>query len=727
MTFRNFAPAAVLALHAGAGFLAAALLFSLEPLVGKLLLPRLGGAPAVWNTCLLFFQAMLLAGYAYAHFGVRRLGVRRHARVHVVLVALSLAALPPALGAGEPPVESSPVGWLLLQLLRAIGLPFLVISATAPLVQKWFSASEHPGARDPYFLYAASNLGSLAGLLLYPLVLEPLLGLRMQARLWSLAYVAFAAVIALLALRARLPAADAAAGAAAAAGGGATRRGESVPARAALRWTMLAALPSALLLTVTGYVTTDVAPMPLLWLLPLGLYLLTFVVAFGARQPPGVPALRAAQPALAVLLSAAILAGFNPLWMVLVHLAVLGATAYLAHARLAAERPPPAQLTAFYVWLSVGGTLGGVFGVMLAPLLLMPELEYTLLLLAGVLLTTGERTTGPLTVRLAALLIGALGAGALLAGMAGHPALGVAALVLLLVGLGRRQMVTPGGITFMAVVVVGGVAASGSSGVVARSRNFFGTLRVREYADRRELLHGRTVHGVQLTAAGQEETPTAYYGRAGPLGDVFGLLPAEPVGIRVGVVGLGVGTTTCYARPGEAWDLFEIDPAVVALARDAALFTFLARCAPNVATIIGDGRRSLAGLPEARYDLLVLDAFSSDAIPVHLLTLEAFQLFLERLQPDGVLAVHISNKYLDLAPVLGANAVRLGLHGRLRADNAAADRTRSSSVWAVLARPAGRLARLDATPGWRVLTAEARFRGWTDDHASLLPVLRAFR
>ncbi|HSJ14335.1 MAG TPA: hypothetical protein VK939_07960, partial [Longimicrobiales bacterium] len=173
MTLRNPAPAALLALHAGAGFLAAALLFSLEPLVGKLLLPRLGGAPAVWNTCLLFFQAMLLAGYAYAHFGVKRLGVRRHARVHVVLVALSLAALPPALGAGEPPVESSPVGWLLLQLLRAIGLPFLVISATAPLVQKWFSASEHPGARDPYFLYAASNLGSLAGLLLYPLVLEP--------------------------------------------------------------------------------------------------------------------------------------------------------------------------------------------------------------------------------------------------------------------------------------------------------------------------------------------------------------------------------------------------------------------------------------------------------------------------------------------------------------------------------------------------------------------------
>jgi spermidine synthase len=773
--------AGVLPVFVATAFLAAGLLFSLEPLIGKLVLPLLGGSPAVWNTCLLFFQAMLLAGYAYVHYGIRLLGVRRHAILHAVLLAASLLALPPATGSPEPPVHGSPVPWLLLLLLRSIGLPFFVLSATAPLVQRWLAATPHPGGRDPYFLYAASNLGSLAGLLVYPFVLEPLTGLRAQSLGWSGVYALFvglivgAGVVVRRGGRALAGSPGAGAGAFSFSGAGLGGSGSSsasassvllptssatsftdVPAArvlagAALRWTAAAFVPSALLLAVTGYITTDLAPMPLLWLLPLSLYLATFVAAFGAgdeRRDRGVRFARVRQPVVTLAVLAAVLGGETSIWLVLVHLAGLTLAAWLGHARLAAERPPPAQLTAFYLWIGVGGTLGGVFGVLLAPLLFMPDVEYAILLVAALLLPA--RGTEPSHVSrrflLQALAVTIVAAAA--AAIAGRHVLAAIAMVpLLVLGLraidGRRGMMTLG--MAVALVVLVPLARSAGDDVLASERNFFGTLRVLESNGYHRLLHGRTLHGAQATDPEHALAPTTYYSREGPLGDVFAALAAHTDAAHIGIIGLGIGSATCHGRAGDTWDLYEIDPGVVAMARDPRLFSFLARCAPGAPVIVGDGRRAVELRGDARYELVILDAFSSGAIPAHMLTREAFALFANGIAPGGILAVHISNRYLDLAPVVAASARDLGLVALMRDDAGEDGLARVPSTWVALGIPGTRgapasgrsgaephggnpvLSALAHVEGWRVLRAEPGFRAWTDDYTSLLGVLRVRR
>lgn len=712
----------VLAVFVAAAFLASGLLFSLEPMVGKLMLPLLGGSPAVWNTCLLFFQAMLLAGYAYVHWGVRWLGVRRHAALHAALLLLSLLFVPPDVGAADPPVGASPVGWLLLLLLRTIGLPFFVISATAPLVQRWLAGSDHPSGRDPYFLYAASNLGSLTGLVLYPFVIEPLTGLAGQALGWSVVYALFVILLGGLTVWARrasvlVSAHDAA-------------PTPPVPALAALRWAAIAFVPSALLLAVTGYVTTDVAPMPLLWLLPLALYLATFVAAFGTSGERAAMIARAAQPIVVVIVLIAVLRNINPAWMLLLHLTGLTLASYVGHRRLAEERPPAANLTGFYLWLSVGGTLGGVFGALLAPVLLMPETEYAVLLIASLLLPVRRTGSELVPQRVAYMVIAAslLAAAVLFAwrgAMWGVGAL-LPAIAVLVLRFEAQRLALAAAVS-MAVLIAqpfshGSLVTAGAD--LARDRNFFGTLRVRDVDGYHRLMHGRTLHGTQSKDPAAALEPTTYYHRDGPLGDVFAVLAERGVDGHVGVVGLGVGTAVCHTRPGYSWDLYEIDPAVVDVARDSRLFTYLEHCAPDAEIVLGDGRRSLQLRPEERYDLLVLDAFSSDAIPAHLLTREAFELYAERLAADGVLAVHISNRYLNLAPVVAANANALGMTARMRRDTrVTSDPARTASSWVAVARNTAALELLDRKRGWVELEDRPGFRTWTDDYTNLLAVL----
>lgn len=704
-------------------FLGAALLFSLEPLVGKLVLPRLGGAPAVWNTCLLFFQGMLLAGYAYAHYGLRYLGVRRHALVHLGLLVVSLVMLPPAIRAGDPPLTGSPVGWVLLALTVSIGLPFFTLSTTAPLVQYWLSVSRHVSGRDPYFLYAASNLGSMTGLMLYPFVLEPLFGLSAQSTGWTAGYVMFAAIVALLAIRAK-NADDVAARVA--------NEGRNIAPRDALRWTALAFVPSALLLTITAYITTDLAPMPMLWLAPLGLYLATFVAAFGAQTKRAAVRLRVLQPFATIVAGVAVLAGLHQAWLILLHLAVLTIASYLAHARLAAERPQPSHLTGFYLWISVGGTLGGVFGAILAPLLLSPELEYVLLLLAALLIPGTATATEPPPLRrvLTGVAMGcALG---LVAGIVSDPGRGaivaaVAATGFLLRRIERaRVALTAGALLFFATTAFA-VDVLVPGDIVARDRNFFGTLRVRLTDHAYELVHGRTRHGAQLLAPELRELPTTYYSPEGPLGDVFSHVMGDVARARIAVVGLGVGTSACYALRDQEWVLFEINPAVVALATDTTLFTFLHRCAPDARVIIGDGRVALGREVGADYDLIILDAFSSDAIPAHLLTREAFDLYVRRLRTGGVLALHISNRHLDLVPVVAANAAAHRLAALLRNDDRTETLRRSPSSWVALSVDADRIEPLFRTGAWTPLSVDPDFRPWTDDYTSLLATLRVLR
>jgi spermidine synthase len=718
-----------LAPYITAAFLGAGLVFSVQPLMGRLVLPLLGVSPAVWNTCLLFFQAMLLAGYAYTHFGIRLLGVRRHAVLHLALVAVSLALLPPAVGEAIPPTTGSPVGWLLLVLVQAVGLPFFVLSATAPLVQRWLAGSSHPAARDPYFLYAASNLGSLVGLLLYPLVLEPLTGLRAQAGGWSVAYLLFVAVLGIVALAARRDAARAPVAGDVVASTPAPHSGAApVPATAALRWTATAAVPSALLLAVTGYVTTDVAPMPLLWMLPLAIYLATYIAAFGGGGLGSMRAARLAQPMLTLIVGAAVVAGFTATWMLPLHLAALAVVSYLAHGRLAAERPHPSHLTTFYLWISVGGAFGGVFGAIVAPMLLMPEMEYALLLLAGLLVPAAGTAVPELSRR--GVLAGT--AAALVVGAVVYPMAGIAwavsATAVPAIALMLRRMDTQApallGAMCIFLIAMGMMTGARQGQELSRERNFFGTLRVREHDGYRRLVHGRTLHGVQSTNPAELETPTTYYSREGPLGDVFAMLAQRDERVHIGVVGVGVGTVACYDRPGYSWDLFEIDPAVIAMARNPAMFTFIDRCTPGAAVIIGDGRRALQARDGVRYDLLILDAFSSDAIPAHLLTREAFATYAQRLAGDGLLAVHISNRYLNLRPVVAANAATLGYRAWHRADSGGKNSSHTASASVVLTGPAMGSITPDGAEGWTELLPDPRFRTWTDDYTSLLPVLR---
>lgn len=710
---------------AAAAFLGSALLFSLEPMAGKLVLPQLGGAPAVWNTCLLFFQAMLLAGYAWADQGLRRIGVRRHATVHAILLVASLAVLPPALSGGTPPATGSPIPWLLFLLVRTIGLPFFLLSTTAPLVQAWLARTSDPAARDPYFLYAASNLGGLAGLAFYPFVLEPLVGLRMQTIGWAAAYAIFVVLVAVLAWRARSSAVELAPITAAHGNG-------SVDARTALRWTAIAFVPSALLLTVTGHITTDVAPMPLLWLAPLGLYLATFVAAFGARTRRAAGGARLIQPVLTLAVAATVLAGFNAAWMLPVHLLLLTVVAYLAHARLASERPDASRLTAFYLWISVGGVIGGVFGAIVAPMLLMPEHEYALLALLALLLPgPGTSRDPPRLARVMAVIAVAALAGtvAAVAGHAGWAAalFGLPAFAALLMRIDRNRAALAITAAVVLVAFAATMRVAAPANVVARERNFFGTLRVRASPGLHTLMHGRIAHGSQFTAPDSLDTPTTYFAREGPLGDIFASIQANTTDAHVGIIGLGAGTVVCYARPGETWDLYEINPAVISIARDTTLFRFLDRCGRDATMITGDGRRALASAEVASYDMLVLDAFSSDAIPTHLLTREAFALYLTKLKPDGILAVHISNRYLDLEPVIAANAAALAAAAVVRKDVQTAGTRRAASVWVALAKDEAAIDVLSGRPDWGGLRAEENFRPWTDDYTNLLAVVRAFR
>ena len=675
----------VVLLFGAASFVGAALLFLVEPMLAKLVLPYFGGSPMVWNTATLFFQVLLLAGYAYVHLSTRRLGARRQPWVHLGLLALPLLVLPVALpGTVAPPPGAEPALWLLRVLLLAAGLPFLLLATTGPLLARWFSWTGHRRAGDPYFLYAASNAGSVVGLLGYPFVLEPLVGLGAQTRWWSVAWVAFAALVAACAVVAARADRHTSVRPPVTPGGGspteppATEPPPAQPAPTAstrLTWAALAFVPSSLMLGVTTHVSTDIAAIPLFWTVPLAVYLATFVVAFGrrTRRPPRVTALLAAGLAIPVLVVVA--GAWRPaVWVsVALDLALLACAGLAAHGRLAASRPAVEHLTGFYLVVSVGGALGGLLNGLLAPVLLDRPLEYA----------------------------------------------AVAALVPLLAVTGGRLTRQP--MLAMSVVLLAGALVLDTLGdaVLRRERTFFGSYRVTQNSQTRYLVHGTTFHGWEQRSGSWVGQPTSYYSRGGPIGNVMSAYRGTPVLDRVALVGMGVGTLAAYGEPGQRMDFYEIDPAVVELARTS--FGYLRRSRADVRVVLGDGRLSLAR-SRTTYGLIALDAFSSDAIPAHLLTEEAVRGYVARLAPGGLLAVHVTNRHLDLTPVLAATARRLGLAARVRTD--AASFPAASSTWVVLARAEADLARLRTRPGWAPARPDGT-RAWSDDYSSLLQVLDA--
>lgn len=707
-------------------FTASALVFLVQPMFAKMVLPKLGGSPAVWNTCVLFFQTTLLGGYLYAHLTTRWLGARRQAVVHLLLMLAALAFLPLKLGEEYPRAGADPVWWLLVTMIARLGLPFLAVSTMAPLVQRWFAAMPGPSRSNPYFLYAASNVGSMLALLAYPVILEPFWGTRVHTELWLVGYVVLLALVAGCVWglnRSGEEAEDI------------VRRSGGLNWQRRVQWTMLACIPSSLMLGVTTHISTDLAAIPLLWILPLAAYLLTFILAFSTRVWIPEKLLARALPlsALAVMLS--IVFQRHAPWTISVHVIAFFFAALACHTALVRSRPEAEHLTEFYVWMSFGGMLGGAFNSLVAPHLFNGIFEYPIVLALACVARPSPRfrngrlePRGVVTIAAAVPFIVFIAAWALGKFLPAAPLSGIlirASIVpAVLFVLANRTVVFNALIALIAFLIPVAVSSRTSLGeLVFADRSFFGVSRVIEGPERSYhlLQHGSTVHGRQNLPAGTSCEAESYYHVNGPVGDLF--RAAGPF-TNVAVVGLGSGALACYAGPATAWTFFEIDPLVERIARDPALFTFLQNSRGKIDVKIGDGRKKLEEAAPASFDLIVIDAFSSDAIPVHLLTREALQLYLSRLKPGGVIALHITNGFLRLEPVVAAVVGSTGLRGLTELDDqippAEAARGRYQTHWVAIATDHGRFAALGAQPGWRPLRSDARVKAWTDDYSNLL-------
>jgi hypothetical protein len=713
------------AVFSAAVFLSAGLMFWLELLVGRLLLPLLGGVPAVWTTCLAFYQTALLAGYFFIHTASSRLSPRKNALVCAALILLSLLFLPLGLRTGAP-WPGHPLTWLLCALAASVGMPIFVLAAATPLLQQWYHRARAEQKTEPYFLYSASNLGSLLAVIGYPFLIEPRIGLARQRIAWSWGYGLLAALSLVCA-------------AAAWKGLGGPRPGAGTenPVRNSqrLRWLAFAAIPSSLMMGVTTYISSEIAPIPLFWVIPLAVYLATFVIAFAPRPliGPGwtgrtLPIFILA-PALMIMMDAtepfAVIAGF--------HLLFLLTAGLHFHGELARARPAPARLTEYYIWIALGGALGGLFNAALAPVLFSAPAEYpiTIALAAIFGLPWPDRRLGRLAAdaALAAGLAAATAAAILLCKKAGMAASALpfapAALVCFLFtgrplrfGLGLGLLMLPS---------VFYLYKPGR--LIHAERSFFGIHRIMDNPTTRIrwLTNGNTVHGGQALDAGRSRLPLAYYHPSGPLPQIFGWLNRRAPRGRVAVIGLGAGSMAFYGRPGQDWTFYEIDPAVVRIAQDRRYFTFLRDAVMPYRIILGDGRLSLASAPDGAFDLLVIDAFGSDTVPTHLLTREAVALYFRKLSARRLAVFHISNRFQDLAPVLGDLAASGGWTALVTYDSITneADRDEKfSSTWVAMTGDPADLRELSADARWEPCPRTAGGRAWSDDYADIAGILR---
>jgi len=725
-------------------FASAALLFVVQPMIGKMMLPVLGGSPAVWSTCMVFFQAALLAGYAYAHAITDGLDRRSQLRLHTGLLFIPLYFLPFATVSnqvGSAPSAAGATTWLLGLLVITAGVPFFVVSTTAPLLQRWFSMTGHPTAGDPYFLYSASNAGSMLALLGYPLLLEPRLGLSRQAELWAAGYACLIVLVLACALMVWRTTPEPATGEM-----GLEQSDESKHPGIGLclRWVVLALVPSSLLLGVTMFVTTDLAPIPLLWVIPLALYLLSFILVF-ARRPILLHAWMVRVQPMGIAFVALLLCGKTTQFMfVPIHFLTFFMVAMVCHGELARLRPAARHLTAFYLAMSVGGVLGGIFNALLAPHLFRWVAEYPLALVLAclVLPQAGAMAARPRDRMVDFLFPLALGLG-----------LGMALLLLSLVmarPAGSQSSPQQSGLTSVfgvalflcfifkerpvrfglgvgVVLFASHLAADLGGRVLDRERNFFGVLEVSEDASRayRRLLHGTTMHGQQSLDPSRRREPLTYFHRTGPIGQVFEDLNTRSSVRDVAILGLGAGSLAAYATPEQNWTFYEIDEAVVKIASDTRYFTYLADSrARTCQVVLGDARLRLLDAPDSGYGFIVLDAFSSDTIPTHLLTREALRVYRSKLAKGGLIALHISNRYIDLAPVLAVLAADANLHLRVRFDSdVSPEQTQDgkmSSIWAVMAAAKSDFGTLASDPRWKEVTVPTGEAVWTDDFSNVV-------
>jgi hypothetical protein len=727
----------VLVVYTAAIFTSALLLFSVQPLFTKMVLPRLGGSPAVWSVAMVFFQSLLLGGYAYAHYLMTLKSRAAPVAIHLVLLVVALFTLPLSIasGWGEPPA-SGYAFWLLGLFAVSIGLPFFALAANNPMLQAWFVRTGHPDGPDPYFLYASSNIGSFLALLSYPVLLEPMFTLRTQNLIWTGGYALLIALIAACGvLLLRSPPMT---GAAISASDG------DAPAptwATRLRWIFLAAVPSGLLIAVTAHISTDVAAAPLLWVLPLSLYLLTWVLVFQSR--PLLPhwLMLLLQPlAIAGVMILLVIGGEQNLLLTLGgHQLCFFIIAMACHGELARTRPAASHLTGFYVALSFGGMVGGLFAGLIAPYTFSWIAEYPILLALAALCRPAE--TSPRRGWLGLCLVAIVA-------------------VLVLIGLGYREGPTTAFLETSRDWLVGAVAAvmvvlavvwrigrwsiaalvalglilirvyPADDGRVETVRSFFGVHKivVTSNGQYHVLMHGTTIHGAEkflnddgTPIKGRPEAIT-YYHTDGGIGRAIAAIRERKGGpIRVAVIGLGAGTLTCQSQPGEDWKFFEIDQTMVDTARDPKYFTFVSACEPNLKPVIGDARLTFAREQDGIYDLIIVDAYSSDAIPIHLATEEAMAIYKAKLAPHGAVVMHVSNRHLELASVVVGIAEENDLKSWVYNEDSGRDNEYIFTTEVVIsAREEADVGKIASDDKWTLTEATEGQRVWTDDYSNVL-------
>jgi SAM-dependent methyltransferase len=719
----------------------ASLLFLMQPMFAKMILPVLGGAPAVWNTCVLFFQTALFAGYLYAHLTVRWLGARRQAAMHLVLMLIPLALLPVAVSPlWTPPSIDNPAPWLLARMLLSVGPPFFVVAASAPLLQRWFASTSHRDAGDPYFLYAASNVGSILALVAYPLLVEPWFRLRGQSVAWSFGYGALIVLVGACATAVWRSGRSQPDTAGEIVGDGRNPLSTGVTWSRRFTWLALAAVPSSLMLSLTTYISTDIAAIPLLWIIPLLLYLVTFVLAFARRSAISPRVVSTLLPLFVLPTAFALVAELtSPVWLIIpLHLVAFFLAALACHQELARLRPAAHDLTEFYVWISLGGVLGGIFNALVAPQVFTSAAEYPLgLVFACFLRPAPDPPARPN--RFDLMIPAVIGLMALLLAewvpvlrLDAHSFLGrgfVFGLPLLVAAAVWRNRLRFG-LTLGAILLAGVFlqALESQSLLLYVHRNFFGITRVMldQDSNYRMLIDGRTLHGMQALQPAREREPLSYYNPDGPVGQLFASFDGPLAKRRIAAIGLGAGSIACYATSEQQWTFYEINPAAVPVARDGNYFTYIRDCLPSVPVVLGDARLTI-GREAGSFDLIVLDAFSSDAIPVHLITREALAVYLRKLAPGGVLFFHISNHHVDLAPVLGnlaQDAALAAIVQRYVPDPDDRNRGGFPSVWVAMARRAADLGWLPEDGQWSALAGNPRSTPWSDDFSNIVSVLK---
>lgn len=664
-------------------FLSAFLLFQVQPMIGKMILPWFGGSASVWTTCMLFFQVLLLLGYAYSHFLMEYRSPRFQSYLHIALLLVSLCFLPLAANPNwRPTGNENPTARILILMFVSIGLPYFVLSTTGPLIQAWFVREKSNSI--PYRLFALSNLGSLLALLIYPLVVEPGLPTRWQSYLWSLLFVCFAISCGLLAWRGRLGQPKHAAH---------PEAPRPVSFAQSLTWIALAACPSVVMLTDTSFLTENVAPIPLLWVLPLALYLLSFILCFEGKnwyqRRLFLPLLIAGIGSMAYLPTL----GMNALpvlWAIGANLLAFFVICMVCHGELAGLRPHPTRLTTYYLMLAVGGASGGLFVGLVAPYCFNSNYDYSI----GLVLTSV-----------------------------------VVAFVVISKHAAANYKKWMWMVAALLVLAVATIRISDHMDELSDARllvrDFYGSQGVYDVGTgtdaRRVLMHGQIIHGKQYLTPAKAGLPLTYYSYGSGVGRTL-LSKSKDGPMRVGLVGLGAGTLATYGRTGDVYRIYEIDPLVVEIAHKQ--FSYLSNSAAQTDILLGDARLTLNNQQSQQFDVLVIDAFSGDSVPVHLLTKEAFAIYFRHLKSNGVLALHVTNRFLDLPPVVKEVGESFGKTVRIVTTEGDRSQEIYRCSWTLVSGDPQFFTRDELKDVVQAITAKPGLRLWTDDYSSVFSVLK---